>query len=171
MQRRLLPNPVDVDHQVRCGDLVDVHHLVALENRVVDRLPGPGVKFLQHGSRGAGEIELDDDGAGQPDEAVPEAVFLSGRVLLHQPVLLERRQQPEHCRLVDLEPASQVGDSHLRLAAEQPQDLERPVERLDLVAHCKTGAHGTTNFSAVGRRLASGPAGRLGRAEPTKRAH
>src|SRR5438067_4267516 len=54
---------------------------------------------------------------------------------------------------MNLEAARQVGNPHLRLAAEQTQDLEGPVEGLHLVAQCKTGAHGTTS---VARRQPAG---------------
>ena len=63
---------------------------------------------------------------------------------------------------MNFEAAGQVRDPHLGLAAQQTQDLERPVEGLQLVAQCKTGAHGTTSVAVPEESDKSpGPSNRL----------
>jgi len=127
MQGSLFPDPVDVDHQVRRGNLLDVDDLVALEDRQVHRLAGSAREFLEHRSRRPRKVEFGDDRAGQANQAIAEAIAFGRRILLHQPMLLEGRQQPEGRGLVNFQPASQVRNPHLRLAAEQLEDLKRSI--------------------------------------------
>src|SRR5205823_14568405 len=80
-----------------------------------------------------------------------QAGLLGAGVLPDQAMHLEGRHEAEHGRLVPLQPARQVGDPHFRLAPQELEDLERPVQRLHFVARHETGAHGTTTIAAETR--------------------
>ncbi len=72
---------------------------------------------------------------GQADDDEAEAVLAGLLVLLDEAALLERRQQARRGRLVQPEPARELGDAGLALAlAEGEQEGRRPVDRPDGVA-------------------------------------
>jgi len=53
VQRRLFADPVDIDDDVGRRDLVDVDHLVSLEDGEVDRFAGAQGELFEHRAGGA----------------------------------------------------------------------------------------------------------------------
>ena len=99
------------------------------------RLVGQPGQPLELGQRDPAQVERPLGPLGQADDDQPEAVLAGLVVLLDEAALLERGEQPRRGRLVQPEPAGELGHAGLALAlAEGEQERRRPIDRADRVA-------------------------------------
>ena len=101
-------------------ELVDVDRLARLVGGQVDRLAGAGVQRTQVRARQGPDVALLQRAVGELEEPGAQQVAVAG-VASNEALGLHRAQQPEHGRLVDVEPGSQLLQ-RLRTLAELAQD-------------------------------------------------
>ena len=104
-------------------------------------MPRPVVSWVRRASRSssgsgdAAQVERPLGALGEADDDEAEAVLAGLVVLLDQAALLERGEQPRRGRLVQAEPAGELGHAGLALAlAEGEQERRRAIDRADRVA-------------------------------------
>ena len=135
VERRGSPGPVTDGDEVRAVDLGDRQHRVALEDPETGRLVGQPRQALEFGQRDPAQVEGPLRALGEADDDQPEAVLAGLVVLFDEAALLERGEQPRGGRLVQPEPARELGHPGLALAlAEGEQECRGPIDRSDGVA-------------------------------------
>jgi hypothetical protein len=143
-----------------CGCRVEVERAAPAERGQVDGLAGGGGQLLAQGPRLLHHVEPRAGGAGEAEQADPEAVLAAPLDLLDEPVLLQRGHEPEGRALVHVERCGDLGDPRLAGAGEDLEDLQRPVDGLD--ADGRLGdrvAHGATVDLLTQRRQDSAEVG------------
>jgi hypothetical protein len=126
------------------ADLEDLHGVVGPEDVVDDddvlpvqhadpgRLPGAVGQRVRPEERPGPERVVLQHRASELEERHAELVLPGLRVLLDQPLGLQRAQQPVHGALRQRHPLGQLGDAQSRgVAAELPQQADRSRHRLD----------------------------------------
>ena len=117
MERRRSAGPVADRDEVRAVGLGDGQQRIAVEDAEPGRLVGQSGEALQLRHRDAAEVEGPLGPLGEADDDEPEAVLAGLVVLLDEAALLERREQPRRRRLVEPEPAGELGDTGLALGS------------------------------------------------------
>ena len=133
--------------EIRTIRLRDGEQLVAVEHAQPGRLMGEPGQALELREGQPAQIERALRSLGQADDDQPEPVLARLVVLLHQTALLERREQARRGRLVEAEPAGELGDaSGPRRVSERKQERRRSIDRTDGVA---LERHGVPQLAVV----------------------
>ena len=117
VERRRPAGPVADRDEVRAVDLGDREHRVAVEDAEAGRLVGQAGQPLELGQGDAAQVERPLGAFGEADDDEAEPVLAGLVVLLDEAALLERRQQARRGRLVEPEPARELGHAGLALAS------------------------------------------------------
>ena len=128
-----------------------------LQHGDVDRLADPLRQFLADRAALLGDVDPAGDRAGQPHDPEAEPVLAALGRLLHQTACLQRAEQAERGRLVDVDLAGHLTDARLAALGEDLQDADGTVDGLHPVhrgsrcfAVCRVVAHGATIRSGSG---------------------
>ena len=113
MRREPVTHPAEDRQHVGALQPLDVDRLQAVQHRDVHHLAGAVPQRGQHRQRRLVQVDVLGDRGAELVERQAEPVLAGGRVLLQQPLRLERRDQPVRGALAEAEPAAELGDAEL----------------------------------------------------------
>ncbi len=171
VHRGELSDPVVGADGARAAHLVEVDRVVLLQDGDVDGLADLLAEPLAHLPALLGDVESARDRAGQAHDAEAEPVLAALGGLLDQSARLQRPEQAERGRLVDVDLGGDLADACLPALGEDLQDADGTVDGLHPVhrrsgcfALCGVVAHSATicNVDPCAPWVAEGkPGGRL----------
>lgn len=151
VQRSQLADPVVRRDRGRAAHLAEVDRVLLLQDGDVDRLAEFLGQPLAHGAAHLGDVDPSRDGARQPYDPEAEPVLAALRGLFDESARLQRPEEPERRRLVDVDLSRHLADARLAAPGEDLQHADGAVDGLHPArrgARCFGGclvvAHGET---------------------------